>query len=338
MSETQRPHVLLRDSQAAASAASLRYVCAEELEILRERKGRGFVYRGPNGRVIKNAKVLARIRQLALPPAWKQVRISMRDDGHLQAIGIDAKGRKQYRYHPAWRQVRDLAKYDNIVRFVRALPRLRERLSQDLKQRALSKTKVVAAVVSLMERTQLRVGNRRYAEQNGSYGLTTLRDEHARISGASLTLRFRGKSGKQFDVNLHDRRLAKIVRKCRDIPGQTLFQYFDEDGQHHAVTSCDVNAYLQETMGHAFTAKEFRTWAASSLAALHLASSLPFGSQTAAKRMLVAAAKMVASELGNTPAICRKCYIHPGIFDCYLRGQLHESLDALLSRARKRRP
>ncbi|MFZ5896300.1 MAG: DNA topoisomerase IB [Myxococcota bacterium] len=329
---------MLRDSHAAASAARLRYESPERCGILRHRAGKGFTYRDAGGRLVRNAEVLARIRRLAIPPAWRDVCIARSPNAHLQATGYDVKGRKQYRYHPSWRLVRDVAKFDDIILFVQALPRLRRRLARDLREKALTKNKVVAVVVALMERTQLRVGNRKYTDQNGSFGLTTLRDQHARISGEELELRFRAKGGKLLDVRVRDRQLAQAVKRCRDIPGQTLFQYYDERGVRHAVTSTDVNAYLREAMGHAFTAKEFRTWAATSLAAQHLIKCVPCESATAGKRTLVRVAELVSQELGNTPSICRKCYIHPGIFDSYLRGELHTSFNTLLQRARRRRP
>jgi DNA topoisomerase-1 len=296
------------------------------------------VYRDVNGRVVRDPSVLSRIRQLAIPPAWEKVWIAGSENGHIQATGYDVKGRKQYRYHVAWRQVRDLAKFDDVVLFVQALPKLRRRLAHDLREKAPTKNKVLAVVVALMERTQLRVGNQKYAQQNGSFGLTTLRDQHARIRGSELNLRFKGKSGKLIDVRLQDRFLAQAVKRCRDIPGQTLFQYYDEEGVRHAVTSTDVNNYLKEAMGHSFTAKEFRTWAASCLAAEHLLRALPCETATAGKKTLVRVAQLVASELGNTPSICRKCYIHPGIFDSYLKGELHDCLEKQLRKARKRRP
>lgn len=328
---------LLRDPLAAASAARLRYMNPEDLGIRRCRAGKGFVYRDHDGRLVRHPAILERIRHLALPPAWQDVWIAKSDNGHIQATGYDAKGRKQYRYHVAWRQVRDVAKFEHLVQFVQALPRLRRRVARDLREKDLTKNKVLAVIVALMERTQLRVGNQKYVEQNGSFGLTTLRDEHARIKGSELELRFKGKSGKLIDVRLHDRFLARAVKRCRDIPGQTLFQYYNESGERHAVTSTDVNAYLREAMGHDFTAKEFRTWAATYLAAQHLSRETPCASAVAGKRMLVRVAERVASELGNTPAICRKCYIHPGVFDSFLRGELHSSLEKL-RRSRKRRP
>lgn len=329
---------LLRDSHAAASAARLTYVNPEQQGIRRCRAGKGFVYRDGAGRLVRHRPTLDRIRRLALPPAWQNVWIARTETAHIQATGYDAKGRKQYRYHVAWRQVRDVAKFEHLVQFVQALPRLRRRLAHDLREKSLTKNKVVAVVVALMERTQLRVGNQKYAQQNGSFGLTTLRDEHARVSGAELNLRFRGKSGKLIDVRLHDRFLAQAVKRCRDIPGQTLFQYYDEAGVRHGVTSTDVNAYLRAAMGHDFTAKEFRTWAATFLAAHHLSREVPCESVTAGKRMVVRVAELVSNELGNTPAICRKCYIHPGVLDSYLRGELHTTLEKLRCAKRRRPP
>ncbi len=328
---------LLRDSKSAADAADLEYVDPGELAIQRCKRGRGFYYRRASGELVRDERTLARIRKLAIPPAWTRVFIASSAGAHLQATGYDARGRKQYRYHEDWRRIRDVAKFDDCLLFVRALPRLRQRVARDLRQPRLSKDKVVAVVLSLMQRTLVRVGNERYAQENGSYGLTTLRDQHARISGEKIQLRFRGKGGKLITAELRDRRLAAAVKRCQAIPGQVLFQYYDADGERHRITSTDVNNYLQRTMGHPFTAKEFRTWNATVLAAEHLAGCAPCASASAGKRTLLETARAVAAELGNTAAICRKSYIHPHIFECYLRGELHHQLQ-LFAHGRRKPP
>lgn len=331
----ERAARLLRDSKSAAVAADLEYVNPGELAIRRCRRGRGFVYRRSNGELVRDPRVLMRIRRLAIPPAWRDVWIAGSANAHIQATGYDVRDRKQYRYHEDWRRIRDVAKFDDCLLFVRALPLLRGRITRDLRRPELCKEKVVAVVLSLMQRTLVRVGNERYAQENGSYGLTTLRDQHARISGATIQLRFRGKGGKLVTTELRDRRLAVAVKRCQDVPGQVLFQYYDDAGERHRITSTDVNAYLQEAMGRPFTAKEFRTWNATVLAAEHLANCAPCGSATAGKKILLEAARAVAAELGNTPAICRKSYIHPHIFECYLRGELHRQLELFARRHRK---
>jgi DNA topoisomerase I len=306
----------------AARTAGLRYVSDGGPGIRRLSSGRGFRYVGPDGKAVRDAEALARIRSLAIPPAWTDVWICPRADGHLQATGRDARGRKQYRYHPRWREVRDGTKYDRMVAFALALPRLRARIDEDLRRRGLPREKVLAAVVRLLETTHIRVGNDEYAKQNGSYGLTTLRDRHADIDGATVRFRFRGKSGVRHDVALTDRRLARVVGRCQELPGQELFQYVDDDGQVRDVTSADVNDYLRDMTGQEFTAKDFRTWAATVLAAHTLVGFEAASSQTEAKRKIVAAVAAVAERLGNSKAVCRKCYIHPAVFDAYLDGSL----------------
>lgn len=315
--------VLLRDSLAAARAARLRYVNANEAGITRVKKGSGFAYVTSSGKRITNEADLQRIAKLAIPPAWTNVWICRSANGHLQATGTDARGRKQYRYHARWREVRDEAKYHDILHFAERLPRLRKRIARDLAQPKLSKAKVVATVLRIMERTAIRVGNDRYAETNGSYGLTTLLDRHAKISGETIAFKFRGKGGKARSAAIRDRKLAKIVKRCRDIPGQRLFQYEDDKGDYRAIASTDVNAYIQSAMEHPFTAKEFRTWTAT-VSAMNLLSGYPAcQSQTQGKRLILQAVDEVAKELGNTRAICKKSYVHPTVFDSYLAGTLH---------------
>ena len=277
---------------------------------------------------MRDAATLARVRSLAVPPAWTDVWICPRADGHIQATGRDARGRKQYRYHPLWRQVRDASKYERMQAFGAALPRIREACDRDLRCPGMPREKVLAAVVRLLETTLIRVGNDEYARDNRSYGLTTLRNRHVTIDGSRIEFRFRGKSGVRHDVRLKDRRLATVVRRCREIPGQELFQYIDDDGERHAVTSGDVNAYLRAIAGEDFTAKDFRTWAGTVLATLALQEFERFDSVAEAKRNIVRAVERVAERLGNTPAVCRSCYIHPAVVDAYLEGTMLDSLRA----------
>lgn len=311
----------------SARAAGLRYVRDDRPGIRRLRSGRGFRYVGPDGRAIRDAEVLARIRSLVIPPAWQKVWICPLEHGHLQATGFDARGRKQYRYHPRWRAVRDETKYHRVAAFARALPRLRKRVEEDLARPGLPREKVLAAVTRLLEATFLRIGNEEYVRANGSFGLTTLRNNHVEVARGTVRFRFRGKSGVHHQIELHDRRLAHIVRRCRDLPGHELFEYVDDDGQVGAIDSADVNGYLHEVAGEAFTAKDFRTWAGTLLAAACLRDCPDCCSKTAARRNVVAAIAEVASRLGNTVAVCRHCYVHPGIIAAYLDGSLASSLE-----------
>ncbi|MBP1178892.1 DNA topoisomerase IB [Methylobacterium sp. PvR107] len=310
------------DLRAAAEEAGLVYVDDSRPGLTRKRSGTGFRYLDAKGAPVRDQKVLARIRSLAVPPAYTDVWICPRSNGHIQATGRDAKGRKQYRYHPDFRQAREANKFSRIMAFANALPDIRRQVDADMKRPGLTRAKVLATVVHLLETTLIRVGNDDYARTNKSYGLTTLRDPHVRIEGAALSFRFKGKSGKTWDVALKDRRVARIVKACQDLPGQELFQYLDADGAQRDVTSSDVNAYLREITGEDFTAKDFRTWAGTVLAALALREFESFDSEAGAKRNLRAAIESVASRLGNTPTICRKCYIHPQVLDCYLEGSL----------------
>jgi DNA topoisomerase-1 len=289
--------------------------------IRRVKIGKGVGYRDPKGRPIRDAATLARIRALVIPPAWTDVWICPSPHGHIQVTGRDAKGRKQYRYHPRWTAVRDEAKYDRLEKFGRALPELRRRTRRDLLAPALSRRRVLASVLTLLETTCIRVGNDEYARTNGSYGLTTLQDRHVEIRGPRLRFRFRAKSGVLQTVDLHDARLARIVKKCQDLPGQTLFQYVDDKGRRMKLGSGDVNAYVRDVTGHGFTAKDFRTWAGTVDAACALADVVPADSATARKRQVVAAIDAVASRLGNTRAVCRRCYIHPAVLQTFLDGE-----------------
>jgi len=314
------------DPAETARAAGLHYVSDATPGITRRRAGKAFSYRGPDGRPIKDRTDLARIRALAIPPAWTDVWICPHPKGHLQATGRDARGRKQYRYHPDWRTTRDDVKFDRMLAFARALPRMRARLAEDQARRGLPREKVLATLVRLLEVTLIRVGNREYARENKSYGLTTMRDRHVDFDGTKVVFDYRGKGGKLHRISLRDRRLARIVRSCQEIPGQHLFQYIDESGERQEVDSADVNAYLQEISGEPFTAKDFRTWAGTVLASLALSEFEGFDSQAGAKRNVKHAIEQVAAQLGNTPTVCRKSYIHPEIVESYLDGSLLELL------------
>jgi DNA topoisomerase I len=307
--------------------AGLRYVTDARPGIARKMgKDKAFAYFNAAKRYIRDRTTLERIWHLAIPPAWKDVWICADARGHLQATGRDARGRKQYRYHSEWRRIRDETKYDRVIAFGRALPRIRRRVARDLTRRGLPREKVLATIVRLLETTLIRVGNDEYARGNQSYGLTTLQDRHADIRGGRVTFRFRGKSGKKHVLDIHSRKLARIVKRCRDLPGYELFQYLDVDGRTVDVTSSDVNDYLREISGAAFTAKDFRTWAGTVLAARALQEFDKFASQNEAKSNLLRAVEAVARMLGNTPAICRRCYVHPVVVDSYLAGSLVEQL------------
>jgi DNA topoisomerase-1 len=310
------------NSIQAARQAHLRYVTDNHPGIHRIKCGTGFRYTNSRGRRIRDERVLSRIRKLAIPPAWTDVWICPNPNGHLQATGRDARGRKQHRYHERWRAVRDENKFERIISFAQALPVIRRRVRHDLKAPALSREKVLAAIVRLLETTRMRVGNEEYARQNHSHGLTTLRDAHAQIRKGEITFDFRGKGGARRHVKVHDPRLAHIVKQCQEVPGQVLFQYLDADGTRHRVTSDDVNAYLKETSGGEFTAKDFRTWAATLLAARIFATMLESGASPATKRSLLNGIQQVAEQLGHTPAICRKCYIHPAVIEAYVDGSV----------------
>ncbi|HEY8292726.1 MAG TPA: DNA topoisomerase IB, partial [Thermomicrobiales bacterium] len=315
---------------ASARAAKLRYVSDTRPGIRRKRAGNGFSYRAPDGALIHDAETLRRIRSLAIPPAWTDVWICANPNGHIQATGRDDKGRKQYRYHPRWREVRDETKYTRLIAFGEALPRIRERVSVDLARHGLPREKILATVVRLLETTFIRVGNEEYAKTNRSYGLTTMRDKHVDVSGSTIAFHFRGKSGIEHTIGIEDRRVARIVKRCKELPGAELFQYLDDEGERQTIDSGDVNAYLEDITGERFTAKDFRTWAGTVLAAMALKGFEAFDSETQAKRNIVQAIERVAGRLGNTPSVCRKCYIHPAVLDAYLEGVM---LDALKQRA-----
>ena len=310
----------------AARAAKLRYVTDRKPGISRTRTEDGFVYTDPKGHQITDESELIRLKKLAIPPAYTDVWICADPRGHLQAVGRDARGRKQYRYHANWRIVRDEAKYGKMLTFGRVLPKIREQVQEDLRLHGLPKRKVLAAIVALLEKTMMRVGNEEYAQQNKSYGLTTLRHRHIKVKGGHVEFDFRGKHGIDHHIDLNDRRLARIVERCHDLPGHDLFQFVDSDGERHGIGSEDVNHYLHEVSGESITAKDFRTWAATNLAAELLSELARFDSHVVTKKEVVTAVENVAKALGNTPAICRKCYIHPAVFEGYLDGSLAEGL------------
>jgi DNA topoisomerase-1 len=307
---------------ADLQAAHLIYVSDLDPGIRRKKADHGFNYFDADGHPITAESTLDRIRKLAIPPAWTDVWIAPTERGHIQATGRDVKGRKQYRYHARWRTVRDGGKYERLIAFGRALPRLRLQVERDLARRGLPREKVLAAVIRVMEITLIRVGNEEYAKANRSFGLTTLRDRHARIGSAKAVFEFRGKSGRIHTTGFSDRRLARILKACQDLPGQRLFQYLDDDGHRHAVESADVNAYLHQAMGEAFSAKDFRTWAGTLAAARALVALPECGDVGEAKQNVVACVKAVAGVLGNTPAVCRKAYIDPAVLTAYEAGNL----------------
>ena len=322
------------DPPTSAREAGLRYVSDEEPGIRREGAPGDFRYIDErDGQKISDDATLARIRSLVIPPAWTEVWICAKQNGHIQAVGRDVRGRKQYRYHPRWREARDAAKYEHMLAFAKALPRIRRRVTRDVARCRLGREKVLATVVRLLELTLVRVGNEEYARNNESFGLSTLRDQHVSVSGHAIRFRFRGKAGKWHSIRVADRQIAGVLRRLQDLPGQRLFQYELPDGTIHDVESGDVNAYLREISGGDFTAKDFRTWAGTVLAAMALREMEAFDSQAQAKRNIVAAIEHAASRLGNTPAICRKCYVHPEVIESYLDGSMARVLER---RAEKR--
>jgi DNA topoisomerase-1 len=326
------------EASSSAASAGLRYVTDRTPGITRRRIGSGFRYMTDSGAPLRDGRELGRIKALAIPPAWRDVWICANPLGHLQATGRDARGRKQHRYHPRWRRVRDEAKYGRMIEFAAALPALRERTAGDVSAPGLSRQKVLAAVVQLLEKTAIRVGNDEYARDNQSFGLTTMRNTHAQISGSTVRFRFKGKSGKFHDIAFTDRRLAKIVRKCQELPGRELFQYLDEDGNVQDIESGDVNDYLRATSGREFTAKDFRTWTGTVLAARALNMLRVYSSAAQANRNVPRAIEAVAGILGNTRSVCRKCYVHPGIIDAYLDGSLAAALAAKPRRTARNTP
>jgi DNA topoisomerase-1 len=329
-----KPTDVTEASVASARAAGLRYTSDRQPGIRRTKHGTTFRYFGHDGRRVTNKDELARIRGLVIPPAWQDVWICADPRGHLQATGRDVRGRKQYRYHPKWREVRDETKYDRMIGFAQALPKIRQHTARDLKRIGMPREKVLGTVVQLLEKTLIRVGNDEYAKQNRSFGLTTLRDGHVDVKGGKVRFTFRGKSGVEHEIDLEDKHLARVVKACRDLPGYDLFQYVDENGGRCTIGSADVNAYLKEITGEDYTSKDFRTWAGTVLAAQMLREIGAFRSQTESKRNIVRAVESVAKKLGNTKAVCRKCYIHPAIFDAYVDGSMTK---IVMQRARRAR-
>ena len=309
------------DPQESAKAAGLRYVSDTRPGLRRERVAEHeFRYTDAHGAKVGDEATLARIKSLVIPPAWTDVWISAQANGHLQATGRDQRGRKQSRYHPKWRVVRDENKYERMIHFAAALPALRDHVKKDLAKPGLPREKVLATIVSVMEQTHIRVGNMEYAKENKSYGLTTMRNKHVRVDGSEITFDFQGKSRVHHTISLHDRKIARVIKACSDLPGYELFQYVDHEGNHHAIDSHDVNEYLRNVTGQHFTAKDFRTWAGSVLACDLLREFGPFETATQAKKNVVEAIKSVAAKLGNTPSVCRKCYVHPAVLEAYLGG------------------
>ncbi len=320
------------DPLVASKVAGLRHVDDSMPGITRRAANGGFRYIASDGQPVRDEATLARIKALAIPPAWTEVWICPWDNGHIQATGRDAKRRKQYRYHARWRNVRDEAKYERVLSFGMALPAIRRQVDEDLGRHGLPREKVLATIVHLLEATMMRVGNEEYARHNKSFGLTTLRDRHVRIDGSEVEFHFRGKSGVRHAIKVEDPRLARIIRRVRDLPGQELFQYVDDDGQVRSVGSADVNDYLRALTGEDYSAKDFRTWAGTLLAALALQEYEKVDSDAQARRNVVRAIETVAERLGNTPSICRKCYVHPAIIDAYLDGTM---LHAMQERAQQ---
>jgi DNA topoisomerase-1 len=317
---------IVTDPVEVAEEAGLRYVSDDQPGYSRKSKGDDFEYFDTAGKPIRDETRLLRIRRIAIPPAYKDVWICPSPNGHIQATARDARGRKQYRYHERWREARDESKYDRMLVFGEALPKIRRRINKDIGLGGLPREKVLATVVQLLGRTFIRIGNEEYARENKSFGLTTMRNRHVDVKGAKLTFSFRGKSGVNHEIDVNDRRLANIIRKLQDLPGQDIFQYKDEAGEVRNVTSQDVNEYLREITGEEFTAKDFRTWAGTVLAAMALNAQGPAESETQAKKNIKDAIAAVAKILGNTPTVCRKCYVHPVVLDAYLDGDMVEGL------------
>jgi DNA topoisomerase-1 len=317
---------IVAEAMDAAEEAGLRYVSDDRPGYTRKAKGEDFAWLDTDGKLIRDEQRLLRIKRLAIPPAWTDVWICPASNGHIQATGRDARCRKQYLYHERWREVRDENKYDRIISFGKALPKIRRRIARDLKPPGLPRNKVLATVVQLLESTFIRIGNEEYARENKSFGLTTMKDRHVEVKGAKLRFRFRGKSGREHEVDVTDRHIAKIISKLQDLPGQDLFQYVDDDGKVGDITSQDVNEYLREITGEDFSAKDFRTWAGTVLTAIALNAQEKFENQKQGEANIKTAISAVAKILGNTPAICRKCYVHPAVLDTYLEQKTIDGL------------
>jgi DNA topoisomerase I len=325
---SQKHHIAHRDMAFSAKLAKLKYVSDSSPGFTRKPFGQKFRYLDTDGKPIKDSQHLARIKSLVIPPAWTEVWICSLENGHLQATGYDVKGRKQYRYHPQWRQVRDEVKYEHMVDFGLHLPLIRQKVDEDLAKPGLSREKVLATIIYLLENTMIRVGNDEYAKTNQSFGLTTLRNRHVEIQGSQIKFRFRGKSKIEHEISLRDKRLARIIKRIMDLPGQDLFQYVDDQGERHAITSSDVNAYLKEITGRDYTAKDFRTWLGTMHTTMTLRTLARFENITQAKKNIVMAIEAASKKLGNTPTICRKCYVHPLIIESYMAGAMFDLLEA----------
>src|SRR5881398_4070983 len=319
---------VVADSVEAAEEAGLQYVNDDRPGYSRRAKGKDFEYLDTEGKTIRDEQRLLRIKRLAIPPAWTEVWICPPPNGHIQATGRDARRRKQYRYHDRWREMRDANKYERLASFGKALPKIEQRLRKDLALPGLSREKVLATVVQLLEQSLIRIGNEEYARENKSFGLTTMLDRHVDVKGSKLRFRFRGKSGRQHEVDVTDRRIARIVSQLQDLPGQNLFQYLDEEGNVRDITSQDVNEYLRAITGEDFTAKDFRTWTGTVLAAVALGKLGAFETKKQAKANVKNAIGAVAKILGNTPAVCRECYIHPSVVEAYFNGNFINSFKA----------
>jgi len=334
---TLNDEAVSQDPAESAREAGLRYVSDDRPGIQRRRSGKGFRFVRPDGSAVRDEPTTRRIKALVIPPAWTAVWIATDPRGHIQATGRDAKGRKQYRYHPRWRTVRDENKYERMLAFGAALPQIRARVDADMARQGLPREKVLATVVRLLEATLIRIGNEEYARENRSYGLTTLRNRHVAVQGTELRFSFRGKSGKDHDISVRDRRLARLLRRLQELPGQELFQYVDAEGARHAIDSDDVNRYLRDITGQEFSAKDFRTWAATVLCAVALRELEACDTEAEAKRNIAQVVKTVSQQLGNTPAVCRDCYIHPAILETYVasydRMPLAEALGQQLATA-----
>jgi DNA topoisomerase-1 len=309
---------LVKDPVESAKEAGLRYFNEKKLTISRRKHGEGWRYLDKDEEPVKDVDTITRIKSLVLPPAWTDVRISPAANSHLQAVGLDEEGRKQYRYHPEWLKFRDQTKYDKLIDFGQALPKIRKQVAEDLALRGLPREKVLATIVKLLEKTMIRIGNDEYAKENKSYGLTTLQNRHVDVGSEKVKINFKGKSGQFHNIELEDRRLARLIGKLQDLPGQDLFQYIDEDDNLHGIDSADVNEYIQDAAGDLFTAKDFRTWRGTVLAAWFLADCDRAKTERENKKLVTEIVKEVAAELGNTPTVCRKCYIHPIVIDTFL--------------------
>jgi DNA topoisomerase I len=318
----EQPSEIVVDARDAAESAGLTYVSDTESGIRRRKAGKGLRYLTPSGSRVTDQATLNRIKKLAIPPAWTDVWICRKANGHIQATGRDARNRKQYRYHPQFRAIRDSTKFDHMIAFAQSLPAIREKIAEHMRLPGLPREKILATVVHLLEGTLIRIGNDDYVRQNGSYGLTTLQDKHVKVDGSEIRFNFKGKSGRTWRLGMKDRRIAKVVRACQELPGQELFQYVDDNGEVRDVTSSDVNIYLREICGEDITAKDFRTWHGTVMAAMALQEVQTFDTHAAAKKNIRAAIESVASRLGNTPTICRQCYIHPEVINTYVEGSL----------------